>query len=56
MIDLDELEREIAVMTSRTKLFKTLKRALSAIGRWRNRSRGDPSEGYKAMKRKENVG
>jgi hypothetical protein len=55
MIDLEELEAKIGVMTPRMKLHKVLKRALLAIDRWKNRQRGDPSKGYKVMKERKNV-
>ncbi len=39
------LQREIPKMKPHTVLFKTLKRELGAIGRWRNLPRGKPEIG-----------
>ena len=55
MIDLKDLKAEIEAMTPRKKLFKVLKEGLSALGYWRNKPRGDPKKGYKAMKEGKNV-
>lgn len=46
-IDIEQLRSEIRAMTSRTKLWQTLRDELSALGYWRNRPRGNPSRGFK---------
>lgn len=42
-------------MNTRKKVFKVLKEELSLVGYWRNRPRGNPKQGFKAMKEKKNV-
>ena len=57
-VDYDNLSNEIRRVfnlkhPSYHPLFRTLKRELSQLGYWRNKPRGDPAKGFKAMKEKE---
>jgi protein associated with RNAse G/E len=45
MIDNDDLARHIRNMSVRSNLYKTLKRELTALGYWKNRSRGKYQKG-----------
>lgn len=42
MIDYDELEAELQVMTPRSRLYRLLKKHLSLQGRWKPAKRGKP--------------
>jgi hypothetical protein len=42
MIDYDELETELKVMTPRSRLYQVLKKHLSLQGRWKASKRGKP--------------
>jgi hypothetical protein len=42
-----KLRLEIASMTPRMAIFKLLKHELSILGYWKNKSRGNPSKGFK---------
>lgn len=53
MIDIKELRQAIRRMTRQQALYRILRDELSALGYWRRLSRGDPSKGYQAMKRKQ---
>ena len=47
-LDYDRLVLELQTNFSwRKKLFKILKRELTALGYWQNKKRGDPVKGYK---------
>ncbi len=52
-MDYEELEEAIPKMTPKTKLYRILKKGLTALGHWRNHPRGDPSKGYAASHKKE---
>lgn len=41
-IDLDNLARQIRTMSTRSGLYRTIKRELSLRGWWKNRPRGKP--------------
>jgi len=47
---LDWLRMAIRKMTFRQEIYKVLREELSALGYWKNKPRGNPSKGYKAMK------
>ena len=49
-IDLEQLRIEIRNMKPRSKLWVVLKDELTEIDRWKVKSRGNPSKGYKASK------
>lgn len=52
MIDFDELKQGIRALSPRKKLFRVLKEGLSELGYWQNRPRGNPKQGFRAMKEK----
>ena len=45
----EALRQEIKGMTPRTKLYKVLKGELKALGHWKDQPRGNPSAGFQAM-------
>lgn len=51
-IDLQQLTQEIRTMNSRKQIYQIIKRELKVQGHWKDRGRGNPSKGYKAMKDK----
>lgn len=42
MVDLEELERALAKMQPRQKLYELIKKELKSRGRWKNKPRGRP--------------
>lgn len=46
---LDELRNDLLSLDRHSQLYKLLKYELSILGYWRNKQRGDPLKGYKAM-------
>ncbi len=55
MRDYKELVESIRIMTPRYKLFKVLKKELTARGYWKNHPRGNPKKGYAASHKKERL-
>ena len=49
-IDIEQLTKEIQSLDRSKPLYKVLKRELSILGYWRNKPRGNPAKGFKAMK------
>lgn len=47
---LDELRNDLINLDRHSELYKLLKYELSMLGYWRNKQRGNPVKGYKAMK------
>ena len=52
MVDLVKLKQELKVLTRRKALYKALKEELSLLGYWKNKTRGNPAQGYMIMKNK----
>jgi len=46
---LDELKNDLMSLDRHSKLYKLLKNELSMLGYWRNKQRGNPAKGFKAM-------
>lgn len=46
---LDELRSDLLSLDRHSELYKLLKYELSTLGYWRNKQRGNPVKGYKAM-------
>ena len=51
-INLEQLAKEIRVMSRQNALYRVLRDELSNLGHWRVRPRGNPAAGYRAMKDK----
>jgi len=49
-VELEQLTKELQSLNRSKPLYKVLKRELSILGYWRNKPRGNPAKGYKAMK------
>ncbi len=47
-VDLEQLREELRNLHYWQPLFKLLKDELDKLGYWRNKTRGNPSKGYKA--------
>ncbi len=52
LVNLAKLREAIRHMTYQQGIYKVLREELTALGYWRNKPRGDPSKGYRAMKEK----
>lgn len=51
-VDLGQLAKEIRLLERHQALYRVLKKELSVLGYWRNRSRGDPAKGYRERGKK----
>ena len=49
-IDLEQLAKEIRGLDRRQELYRVLKEELTKRGYWKQRARGNPAKGYRAMK------
>ena len=52
-VDLEQLSKELGQMKRHQALYKVLKVGLTKQGYWRQKPRGNPAKGYRAMKSRE---
>ena len=52
-VDLEQLSKELGQMKRHQALYKVLKVGLTKQGYWKQRARGNPAKGYRAMKSRE---
>lgn len=49
-IDLEQLSKEIKIMTRHHALYRVLKAELSLLGHWKLKARGNPKKAYRVSR------